>query len=770
MSIHGARNVSLKEAWENLHEGIVQVFHRGGVDAEADAEAAKKVNLTRERYMLLYTAVHNFCTQTGKSHAVNSRSSTGGASLVGRELYDKVIEFLKEHCNVLLEEGKPKKDDEVLKFFAESWQMYTFSAKVLNNLFAYLNRHWVPRAREEGRKDVYEIYKLTLVVWRDNLFMPLQTQIFEGVMGLIERERNGEKVNTQLIRNITDCFVALGLDEEEDPEGGSIAGQLSIYKKYFEESFLQRTEEYYIKESTAYLQENPVTEYMKKATKRLEEEAHRVETYLHQSTRDELAKNCERTLIKQHQERLQGEFQVLLDDEKTDDLKRMYDLMKKITSGLAPLRELLEKHVSTQGLEAIAKVEDAISDSKAYVLCLLQVHKKFSEMVDASFVNDPSFVAALDRACKKFVNNNAVTKLAKTTAKSPELLAKYCDSLLKKGSKSADNGGEIEALLDGVMVVFKYLEDNDVFQKFYSKMLAKRLVNANSASDDAESSMISKLKQTCGYEWTSKFQRMFQDMGVSKDLMAKFNTKVTNKAIKDFSMMVLTSGSWPFTQQAEVLTLPATLESCCEKFKMFYNQQHQGRVLKWLFHLSKGELVTSYTLNPKTKKPMPYTLQANTNQMAILMQYNSADSFTRDDLAAVTGITADQLKPIMAVLEKTKLIKKDGDRYVLNMDFKNKKIKVNINVPIKAEAKAESDQMHKTIDEDRKMLIQATIVRIMKTRKRLNHTTLMTESIGQLTSRFKPKVSMIKKCVDILIDKEYLERVEGKKDEYNYLA
>ena len=68
-----------------------------------------------------------------------------------------------------------------------------------------------------------------------------------------------------------------------------------------------------------------------------------------------------------------GEFQVLLDDEKTEDLKRMYDLMRKIASGLAPLRELLEKHVSTQGLEAIAKVEDAISDSKAYVLCLLQV-------------------------------------------------------------------------------------------------------------------------------------------------------------------------------------------------------------------------------------------------------------------------------------------------------------------------------------------------------------------------------------------------------------
>lgn len=60
------------------------------------------------------------------------------------------------------------------------------------------------------------------------------------------------------------------------------------------------------------------------------------------------------------------------------------------------------------------------------------------------------------------------------------------------------------------MVVFKYIEDKDVFQKFYSKMLAKRLVHHTSASDDAEASMISKLKQACGYEYTIKLQRMFQ--------------------------------------------------------------------------------------------------------------------------------------------------------------------------------------------------------------------------------------------------------------------
>jgi len=51
------------------------------------------------------------------------------------------------------------------------------------------------------------------------------------------------------------------------------------------------------------------------------------------------------------------------------------------------------------------------------------------------------------------------------------------------------------------MVIFKYVEDKDVFQKFYSKMLAKRLVSQNSASDDAEATVISKLKVRIVYRW-----------------------------------------------------------------------------------------------------------------------------------------------------------------------------------------------------------------------------------------------------------------------------
>lgn len=144
-----------------------------------------------------------------------------------------------------------------------------------------------------------------------------------------------------------------------------------------------------------------------------------------------------------------------------------------------------------------------------YVQTILEVHKKYNALVLTSFKNDNGFVAALDKACGKFINTNAVTIASKSTSKSPELLAKYCDLLLKKSSKNPEEA-ELEDTLNQVMVVFKYIEDKDVFQKFYSKMLAKRLVNYTSASDDAEASMISKLKQACGYEYTIKLQRMFQ--------------------------------------------------------------------------------------------------------------------------------------------------------------------------------------------------------------------------------------------------------------------
>jgi len=80
------------------------------------------------------------------------------------------------------------------------------------------------------------------------------------------------------------------------------------------------------------------------------------------------------------------------------------------------------------------------------------------------------------------------------------------------------------------MTVFKYIEDKDVFQGFYSKMLARRLINDLSISEDIEAAMISRLKESCGYEYTAKLQRMFSDKSTSRDLNSKFLVSPQNKS------------------------------------------------------------------------------------------------------------------------------------------------------------------------------------------------------------------------------------------------
>lgn len=58
-----------------------------------------------------------------------------------------------------------------------------------------------------------------------------------------------------------------------------------------------------------------------------------------------------------------------------------------------------------------------------------------------------------------------------------------------------------------------------MFEKYYKQHLAKRLLAGRTVSDDAERSMLIKLKTECGYQFTSKLESMFTDIKTSREAM-----------------------------------------------------------------------------------------------------------------------------------------------------------------------------------------------------------------------------------------------------------
>lgn len=748
-------------------------------------------------------------------------------SLVG-VLYLQLKNLLQHHVQDLCGHISSTDTQNLLADYHEHWVIYKSAAEYLDKLFNYLNTQHLKKIKRPMQSDSdqvcqpgLEVKDLCLFLWKQEMIAPLKGHIVYLLMQEIELDRRGMSVNQKIVNGVIHSLAEVEEYKKEDT--------LEHYRNAFEKPFLAATGEYYKVEAERYRNELNCSNYMRKVLQLIDLETLRCTKFIHNSSKDKVISEIRARMIADHSKFLHNESEHMVASDCWQDLHAMYKLLKPIEGGLKTLIQQVQSRITQIGLDTIKQVTSSSNPPKAFVESFIQVYKKHSELIGSIFNSDQVFVGALDKACSAIINHRINPQ---QPCRSPELLAKYCDSLLRKPSSSSAQSGnaiknlsesEIDEKLSLSIIVFKYIDDKDIFQKFYAKNMARRLIFSQLASMEAEESMINKLKQVCGYEFTAKLQRMFTGIGVSNEQREKFNQYLRKNNIElgiSFSIYILQVGSWPLGQSPITnFALPDIFAKSVKAFEDYYYSTFNGRVLTWLYHHCTADLKFCYTLKKQ------YFVSMQTFHAAILLLFENVDELTYDMISKATQLSDDQLsKHLQGLLEVKILLIADelnpegpqtqltesastsvklepgssvtltkpkseetapiqnsynftpDTRIRLNLDFSSKRAKFKIAVIQRdtqyqqTREQSESEQTHSSIDEDRKLYIQAAIVRVMKSRRYSKHNHLIQEVIGLTKGHFNPSVPMIKKCIEILVEKQYLERGTEAADEYKYIA
>jgi cullin 3 len=717
----------------------------------------------------------------------------------GDLLYDGVQETVEMRLRSVAEAVASSPDEQLLSQICEQWKEHQVTMVMVRDILMYMDRTYVPQNKKMAVYDVGLRAFRETITRHDHVRDRLRCVLLENV----RIERAGRLIDQTGMRCALYMLADLGIESS------------SVYEEDFECFFLEETRSFYRNESRAFLAANTCPDYLKKVESRLNEEQDRVPNYLHASTRLKLEHIVESELISAHAASLinsrDGGFMSLLDmsEDRMSDLARMYALFSRVPQTLDLLRGALFEHVYDAGRRL---VDTAVEMPVDFLEGLLLLRSKYDAVVTLAFRGETAAQKRLKEAFEQFLNADA---------RCASCLVIYVDELMRRGFKGATER-DVERQLDQVILIFRYLNDKDVFEAYYKQHLAKRLLHARSMPSDAERSMLAKLKSECGYQFTTKLEGMFTDIRFSKDAMDKYrahsdarsgtptagdamppppaqsgNSGQTCSATRtspgsevhavvrptilavDLDVTTLTAGYWPM-QATNTCRLPAAAQAVCEPFESFYLKQHTGRKLTWLTSTGSAEIRATFSQAAK------HELTVSTYMMCILVLFNDLDhgaEITFAALAAQTQIPRNELKRHVVSLCTPKhrvLLKKskgkgvsDDDAFKVNIKYSSKLKRVRVPLVAMKEAGAHpdsSDKVPAAVEEDRRHLCEATVVRIMKARKHAKHNDLIAEVTRQLSQRFFPQPQFIKKSIESLLEREYLERDASDSKMYIYMA
>ncbi|KAI0689999.1 Cullin-domain-containing protein [Cytidiella melzeri] len=719
----------------------------------------------------------------------------------GETLYKGTLQLIAENLDKLAKQDimpcfpnatgedtvqKSQEAEMLLKAVKKVWDDHTSSLSRLRDVLKYMDRVYTKGA------NVPEIWDAGLLLFIKHIIRPpIQQHLIDAILLQIHTERDGYVINRSAVLGCVN--VLLQLSEPGGP---------TIYKRDLEPAILRESEIFYQSEGETLLQSCDAPEYLRRVESRLDAEQARTHHYLSSHTSQPLRQILERNMLTSHLSTIidlpNSGLDAMIDGDKYEDLLRIYRLFVMVPTGLPILRKALknslirrgkELNAASENLDGLADTLEEADDPKGkckakakpnaaaqtlqlalkWVVDVLSLKDKFDTVWTKTCHSDREIESGINEAFETFINVHA---------KSPEFISLFIDDNLKKGLKGKTEA-EVDAILDKTITVFRYITDKDVFERYYKTHLAKRLLQGRSVSDDAERGMLAKLKVECGFQFTQKLEGMFHDMRLSADTMqayCEYISKHETQSDVEMSVTVMTSTFWPMSYSSPPCVFPGVLDEACKLFEKFYFSRHSGRKLTWQPSLGNADVRATF-------KARTHELNVSTFALVILLLFENVpvgETLSYEHIKSETRIQESELQRNLQSLAcaKFKILRKHpagrdvnpSDTFSFNADFTSPLQKIKIStIASRVESVDERKETQDRVDEERKLQTEACIVRIMKDRKHMTHNDLVNEVTRQLSARFHPQPNTIKKRIEGLIERDYLERCEDRKS-YNYLV
>ncbi|XP_012514580.1 PREDICTED: cullin-5 [Propithecus coquereli] len=592
------------------------------------------------------------------------------------------------------------------------------------------------------KEDILEFIKqaqaLMLDTWNESIFSNIKNRLQDSAMKLVHAERLGEAFDSQLVIGVRESYVNLCSNPED---------KLQIYRDNFEKAYLDSTERFYRTQAPSYLQQNGVQNYMKYADAKLKEEEKRALRYL--ETRREcnsveaLMECCVNALVTSFKETILAECQGMIKRNETEKLHLMFSLMDKVPNGIEPMLKDLEEHIISAGLADMVAAAETIT-----TVSFLQVGLK-----------------------------------TQPESKCPELLANYCDMLLRKTPLSKKlTSEEIEAKLKEVLLVLKYVQNKDVFMRYHKAHLTRRLILDISADSEIEENMVEWLRVTYPVLF------IFNCIHCQHYLLYILYFLLFLPVADSVNIKILNAGAWSRSSEKVFVSLPTELEDLIPEVEEFYKKNHSGRKLHWHHLMSNGIITFKNEVGQ-------YDLEVTTFQLAVLFAWNQRprEKISFENLKLATELPDAELRRTLWSLVAFPKLKRqvllyepqvnspkdftEGTLFSVNQEFsliKNAKVqkrgKINLIGRLQLTTERMREEENEGIVQLRILRTQEAIIQIMKMRKKISNAQLQTELVEILKNMFLPQKKMIKEQIEWLIEHKYIRRDESDINTFIYMA